>query len=171
MDWIKKQISIAHQGIANAAENSSVESETYPINNKGILIMYCHVIKEDAKIQKNLHLDFYSGQVYFTKGNALVKSFSCSDISKITLLNDLLVVEYKKKYQMTMRSKRMLFCSNFEALQMRNHLQFIGESGVMLRELFVLIDRESIDSIQPVDLKYAFKFHDLQVSDEQCQRM
>lgn len=48
MDWLKKQITLAQQGIAanTGGDNSSVESdEGSPLHNKGILIMYCHVVK------------------------------------------------------------------------------------------------------------------------------
>lgn len=130
--------------------------------------MYCHLIKDEFKIQKNLHLDFYSGQVYFTKGNRLVKSFMCSEIISVVQSNDLLTIQYRKKYQMSNRQKSLQFSSSFEAIQIRNHFKFIGENGQILRDLFIKIDREFADEITATDLKYAFRMFDIDVSNDTC---
>lgn len=123
------------------------------------------------KVQKNLHLDFYTGQIFFTKGNKFVKSFTCSDIINIGIQNEVLTIDYKKKYQITNRQKRLQFSSNFEALQIRNHLKFIGENGILLRKLFLLIDREHIDSVTVVDLMFVYRMHDIAITEDQCKNM
>ena len=169
MDWIKKQISFAQQGIN---DNSSAASESPPLHSKGALIMYCHVIKDDLKIQKNLRLDFYSGVVSFStkSDNAFKKSFHCTDILHVSISNDMIGLEYRKRY--SLKSKKVIkLASNYEANQLLRHFRFIYENGNLCHDLFRMIDRTQSDNISLEDIESIYTMHDIEISSEQCKQM
>lgn len=169
MEWIKKQITLAQQGMN---ENSSAASESPPLQDKGVLIMYCHVIKDDMKVQKNLRLDFYSGIVSFSTktSHSYKKSFHCGDIIHMNISNDMIGIEYRKRY--SLKSKKVIkLTSNYEAMQLMNHFKFINENGTILFDLYRLMDRNQNDNIAIEDIQFIYHIHDIDLSFEQSQKM
>ena len=134
--------------------------------------MYCHVIKDDMKIQKNLRLDFYSGVVSFStkSDNTFKKSFHCKDILHVSVSNDMVGLEYRKRY--SLKSKKVVkLASNYEANQLLRHFRFIYENGNLLYDLYRLIDRSQSDNISCEDIEFIYGMHDIEISIEQCQQM
>lgn len=176
--FLKVGINLIQQGTGVRLNDSSdddeeevVEDELFIANGQRGIIVF-KTVSNRSQRPKSLHVNLFRQQITIYSSERTKKVYSCDDVTNVTRYADSVVgVDIKRSMALQLRQKRICFESEGMAHRFHMYVEYIKESGKIIKAAFMQIDFKKSGFISEANLMKALERVDLTVTPEQAVMM